>query len=96
MKSQFIGKRPGLFNELRAKLYPYHFSLLFSFEEKIIKNETKVRFTCTVINKHSALFFSGRVPEQGFDELVEMIDLLQLSSGVLIELAVARENVELF
>jgi hypothetical protein len=48
-----------------------------------------------VIRQYRVAVFLHHFEEQRLDELIEMIDLLQLAPAVLVELAVAREDMQL-
>ena len=62
-------------------------SLAF-LEKQVIKNEAKVGLAGTVVGE------ALRIGQQRLDKLIEVINLLQLAPRVLIELAVAGQNVQ--
>ena len=65
-------------------------------EVQVVQNEAEVGLTRTVVSQgHRLALGQGQVLHQLFDELVEVINLLELAARVLVELAVARQDVQL-
>ena len=59
-----------------------------SLEEQIVQNEAEIGFAGTVIGQ------TLRIGQERLDELVKVINLLQFSPRILIELAITRQDVE--
>ena len=49
-----------------------------------------------MVNNNRLLIAQQRLVKQGFDEVHQMVNLLQFASTVLVELAVTREDVQGF
>ena len=64
-------------------------------EEQVVEDEAEVGLARAVVHKLDVGVLGQSLGQQRFDELVEVIDLLQLAPAVLVELAVAGEDVQL-
>jgi hypothetical protein len=65
-------------------------------EKKVVKDKAQIRFSGPVIDQsHPALFLLD-LPEERFDELIEMVNLLELAAAILVQLAVPGEDVQFF
>ena len=63
-------------------------------EKQVVKNEAQVGLACAVVGQREALATRRNLLKQRRYELVEVIDLLELAPGILVELALAREDVQ--
>src|SRR5690606_18496951 len=64
-------------------------------EEQVVEDETEVGLAGAVVDELNVGALGQGLGQQGLDELVQVIDLLQLAPAVLVELAGAGEDVQL-
>ena len=64
-------------------------------EEQVVQDETEVGLARAVVHQLQVGVLGQCFGQQRLDELVEVIDLLELAPAVLVELAVAGEDMEL-
>ena len=66
-----------------------------NIKKQVIQNETEIRLACAMVGQAGRRVAGKRVVQQRLDELVQVVDLLELAPRVLVELALAREDVQL-
>jgi hypothetical protein len=64
------------------------------FEEQVVEDETEIGLARAMVDQAHVGMVVQHFLQQRFDELVEVIDLLELAAAVLVQLAVAREDVQ--
>ena len=89
LKSQSVCEGTRRFNQFWAGFNTEDLPVRPFLEVEIIENEPEVGFAGTVVDQNRRTVCSKTGVEQGFDELVEVVDLLELAPRVLVELAVA-------
>ena len=75
------------FDEFLAGFDPDDFACLTGLEVKVVKDKAQIGFAGAVIDQTIRTF------QQRFDELVEVINLLELPPSILIQLAITRQDV---
>ncbi len=95
VKTQLLGQRLGRCHQLTAGLNAINRALAQRFEKQVVNDETQIRLACTVVGERGAAFAGGQLQQQLFDELEQVVDLLELAARILIELALAGQDVEL-
>jgi len=86
----------GRLDQLAARLDAVNTALPQSFEKQVVNDETQIRLARAVVGQGGALLAGGQFFQQLFDELKQVIHLLELATRILVELAVAGEDVQLF
>ena len=92
---QPLGQRFGRFNQLAASLDTVDGALSEGLEKQVVNDETQVGLACTVVGQRWTLRGLGQFKQQLLDELEQVVHLLELAARVLVELALAREDVQL-
>ena len=69
---------------------------LLRLEKQVVKNKTQVRLARTVVSQGHTTGLRGQLLQQLFNELVEVVNLLEFSPRILVELAFTGQNVQLF
>ena len=83
-------------DEFGAGFDAFDVAMVVVFDEQIVEDEAEIRFACAVVNDAVGLLFGFERLQHGFDELKQMINLFEFAAAVLVELAVAGEDVQGF
>jgi len=84
----------GIFHQFRAAFDAVDVALWPLLEEQVVEDEAEVGFARAVVGHVVVAAVCRQCIEQGFDEVVEVVDLLELTAAVLIQLAVPGEDVQ--
>jgi ribosomal protein S12 methylthiotransferase accessory factor len=96
-EAQPRGQCLGLFDQLGAGFDTVQVrSSRLLLEEQVVEDEAQIRLAGAVIDEPDVSVIGAEFLQQGFDELVEVVDLLELAAAVLVHPAVAGEDVQLF
>lgn len=93
-KAEFFRQFPGFLHQFRPGFDAVDVALVPGLEEQVVEDEAQVGFAGAVIGDAVVLAVGGQFGEQGFDEVVEVVHLLQLAPGVLVEFAVPGQDVQ--
>jgi hypothetical protein len=63
-------------------------------EIQVVQDEAQVGLARAVVGQRHGVAVGPQLLEDGLDELVQVVDLLELAARILVELAVAREDVQ--
>jgi hypothetical protein len=63
-------------------------------EEQVVEDEAEVGLAGAVVDQGQVAALRHDLGQQRFDELVEVVDLLELAPAVLVQLAVAGQDVQ--
>lgn len=69
-------------------------SLVQGLEIQVVKNEAQIGLARPMVGQRHGLPISGQLRQQRLNELIEVIDLLELAARILIEPALAREDMQ--
>ena len=69
-------------------------TLAARLKEQVIQDEAEVRLARAMVGQRDATGFVWQRQQQGLDELEQVVDLLELAARVLVELAVAGEDMQ--
>ncbi|KFB72064.1 MAG: hypothetical protein AW09_002763 [Candidatus Accumulibacter phosphatis] len=93
-ESESAGKAARVLDEFCARLDTVNVAIVPGAEEQIVEEEAEVGFARAVIDQRQDLATGDDLGEQRFDEMAEVMDLLELAPAVLVELAVAGQDVQ--
>ena len=96
LKAQPLGQNLGRRHQLAAGFDAIDRALAQGFKKQVINDEAQIRLARTMIGQRGTGVAGGQLFEQLFDELEQVVDLLELAARVLVELAVAGQDVQLF
>ena len=95
-KPSLAGQCGRALHQLLTRLYAVDSALLrLLLEEQVVEDEAQIGFAGAVIGKRQIGLALQHFLEQRLDELEQVVDLLELAAAVLVEFAVARENMQL-
>ena len=95
VESQVPGQVHRALHQLFPGFDPQHSGLGCNcLEEQVIQDEAQVGLAGTVVHQTEIRPLLRRLREQRFDELEQVIDLLELAPAILVHLAVAGEDVQ--
>ncbi len=63
-------------------------------QEQVVEDEAEIGFAGSVIDQGERVLSPEHLVDQGFDEMAQVIHLLELAAAVLVESAVAGEDVQ--
>ena len=101
-KAQAGSELARFFDQFGACFNPVNMTVIFfiecveCFEKQIVNNKTQIRFTRAVIRQRCARATVGQFFQELFNELVQVVNLLELAARILVELAIPRQNVQFF
>ena len=81
-------------NQGRAGFNTVDMALRLGLEVQVIQDEAQVGLASAMVGQCEGLAALPQLLQDGFDELVQVVDLLELAARVLVELAVARQDVQ--
>ena len=100
IETQALGEVTRLLHQFLARLDADHLRAVAvgcrrqRLEEQVVENEAEVGLAGAVIDQRDVRVAGHDLPQQRFDEVVQVIDLLQLAPAVLVQPRVAREDVQ--
>jgi hypothetical protein len=81
-------------HQLGAGFNAIHVAHAALAEKTVVQHEAQVTFACAVIGQCDVALALQHLLQQRLDELQQVVHLLELAAAVLVELAVAREDVQ--
>ena len=67
-----------------------------ALEEQIEQDEAQIRLARAVVGQRRCVLIGRELLQQRFDQLVQVIDLLELAARILVQAPFAREDVQFF
>ena len=96
IKPELLGQSLRTGDQLRPRFDAVNVPLAKRLEKQVVNNEAQIRLTRPVVGQGEA-GLTGLEFAQGFlDEPKQVVDLLELAARVLVELALAGEDVQGF
>ncbi len=93
-ETEFLRQFARLLHQLGAGLDTNHLPAGMLLHEEVVENEAEIGFAGPVVDQHGVLVLRHHLLQQRLDEMIEMIDLFQLAPRILIELAIARQDMQ--
>ena len=95
LKAQPGGKLAGALHQLGPRFYAPDAALPARLAPQVIKHEAQIGLARAVVGQQRPAGSCGQIGQFLFDELQQVIDLLELAARVLIDAAFAGEDVQL-
>ena len=96
LKAKLVCQGAAFLHQVGAPLDAQHQTLWrLRFEKQVVQNKTQIRFACAVIDHAQVGVLGLCTAQQRLDELVEVKNLFELAPRILVELAIAREDMQL-
>ena len=81
-------------HQRRTRLDTENPALSQGLEIQVVKNEPQIGLARTMVSQCHGMPILGQLCQQRLDELIEVIDLLELAARILVELSLARQNMQ--
>jgi len=96
VEPQALCQRFGRLHQYAAGFNAVNAALTQGFDKQVVNDEPQIRLARNVIGQRRALIAGWQFFEQFFNELIQVIHLLQLTPRIKVELALAGEDMQLF
>jgi hypothetical protein len=93
-KAQFASEQARLFHQFATRFHAVDMPLAQRLEVQVVEDEPKVGLARSMVRQGRACGARGQLRKQGFDEVEEVVHLLELAARVLVEAPVARQDVQ--
>jgi hypothetical protein len=77
-----------------ARLYAVDAAAPQRLEIQVVEDEAQIRLARAMVGQRDRMALDGQLLQDGCDELVQVVDLLELATRVLVDPAFAREDVQ--
>ncbi len=96
-KAKLLRQGGRFFNQFLPCFYAIDGAAIVLFEKQVVEDKAQIRFASTVVGQCDVTAPVGlQLLQQGLDKTKQVVNLFELAARVLIECAIAGENVELF
>ena len=85
------------FNQLWPRFYAINGAAAELLEKQVVQDKAQIRFACAVVGQRDVAAPAGvQLRKQRLDKAKEVVHLLELAARILVDCAIAGENVQLF
>jgi hypothetical protein len=95
LEAQPLRQRARFLHQLGTRLDAVDVALPQRLEEQVVEDEAQVGLARAVVGQRRMALLRRQFLQQLLDELVQVVDLLELAPRVLVDAALAREDVQL-
>lgn len=96
IESQFFCQVDRFFHEFASGFNSVDVTFCLEFEKKIVKDESQIGFSCAMVRQLNVAIFFEQFVQQGGNELIEVVYLLEFAAAILVEFSVSGQNVQRF
>lgn len=94
LKAQVCGQLLRGFHQWCAGFNAVDAALALRLEVQVIQDEAQIGLASPVVSQGDGVIVLAQLFQNGFNELIQVIHLLELAARVLVELAVTREDMQ--